>query len=110
MPASHGHWQQDHRSLGLARPAVSGVGPRSNAAAQRACMHVLGGRNTPAQTRQQLGQALRFAACMRSNGDPEFPDPSVRQGGVVLHMIGSDTPQGQPAVQTCERLTRYSAE
>src|SRR5215469_8868125 len=81
-----------------------------NAAAQRACLHLLGGRNTPAQTRQQLGQALRFAACMRSHGDPKFPDPSVRQGGVVLHMIGSATPQGQAAVQTCERLTRYSAE
>jgi hypothetical protein len=81
-----------------------------NAAAQRACLHLLGGQNTPVQTRQQLGQALQFATCMRSHGDPNFPDPSVRQGGVVLHMIGADSPQGQAVVQTCERLTHYAAE
>jgi len=89
---------------------LMGGSASQNAAAQRACLHLLGGRNTPAQTRRQLEQALRFAACMRSHGDLQFPDPSVRQGGVVLHMTGSDTTQGQAAVQTCEQLTSYSAE
>jgi hypothetical protein len=86
-----------------------GASSTQSAAAQQACRHLLGGQNAPAQQRQQIGQALRFSACMRSHGDPAFPDPAERQGGVVLHMIGANTPQGQAAVQTCQRLTHFTA-
>jgi hypothetical protein len=86
-----------------------GSSAAQRAAAQNACRHLLGGQNTPAQQRQQMGQALRFSACMRSHGDPAFPDPAERQGGVVLHMAGANTPQSQAAVQTCQRLTHFTA-
>jgi hypothetical protein len=86
-----------------------GASSTQSAAAQKACRHLLGGQNTPAQQRQEMDQALRFSACMRSHGDPAFPDPVERQGGVVLHMIGANTPQGQAAVQTCQRLTQFTA-
>jgi hypothetical protein len=86
-----------------------GASSTQSVAAQKVCRHLLGGQNAPAQQRQQMSQALRFAACMRSHGDLAFPDPVERQGGVVLHMVGANTPQGQAAVQTCQRLTQFTA-
>jgi hypothetical protein len=63
---------------------------------------------TAAQKQLHVGQALKFAGCMRSHGVPNFPDPSVAQGGVAVgfRMSGVDqnSPQFQAAVQACRKF------
>ena len=59
--------------------------------ADRACRHLLpnGGRMTVAQQQQALKHALKFSACMRAHGLPDFPDPSAAGGGVVMNLHGT---------------------
>jgi hypothetical protein len=53
-------------------------------AAQRACIHLWPYQPaTGAEQRQQLTEYLKFARCMRSDGVPGFPDPTVGSGGRV---------------------------
>jgi hypothetical protein len=69
----------------------SGVNPRSPAfqSAQRSCRSLLpfkGG--PPAMTAAERAAALRFAECMRANGQPDFPDPgSPAAGGSHLVLV-----------------------
>lgn len=91
---------------------VTGVNPRTTefAAASKACKHLLpgsGGRQ--AMTQQQVDSLLRFAACMRAHGYPDYPDPIVQNGGVIEKPLpgGIDTssPQYQAAEKTCNAST-----
>ena len=70
-----------------------------------------------AQQRQMEDQALRYAACLRSHGYPDFPDPTFQVGpgsfGVEFKVgppMGIDTksPQFQAAAQTCAKLTGFA--
>jgi hypothetical protein len=78
--------------------------------ADRACRHLLpnGGRMTVAQQQQALKHALKFSACMRAHGLPDFPDPSAAGGGVVMNLHGTglspQSPQFQAARQACRRF------
>lgn len=57
-----------------------------------------GGASAPAsQTPYQ--QAVAYAQCMRSHGDPGFPDPNSQ--GLFPHPAG---PQYQSATSTCDHL------
>ncbi|MEV7286204.1 hypothetical protein AB0O01_16790 [Streptomyces sp. NPDC093252] len=51
----------------------------------------------------QFDQALEFAACMRANGVPDFPDPQQSDGGVRMDAGGVDTesPEFQAAMEAC---------
>jgi hypothetical protein len=49
-------------------------------------------------------QLLQFAQCMRSNGVPNFPDPSAN-GAVSVQGVNTSSPQFQSALQTCETKT-----
>jgi hypothetical protein len=49
-------------------------------------------------------QLLQFAQCMRSNGVPNFPDPSS-SGEVNVQGVNTSSPQFQSALQTCETKT-----
>jgi hypothetical protein len=72
----------------------SGINPRSPAfqAAQKACAKFGGGG--PGQihmTEAQKLAALRFAECMRSHGEPNFPDPTYKPsagGRLILALRG----------------------
>ena len=66
------------------------------------------GNGPTAKERQQM---LAFAACMRSNGVPDFPDPDFSSGGATR--IGGpgnelpadmrpDSPQFQAAMEACK--------
>ena len=44
--------------------------------AQRACQHLLNTGVRRQKTAAEPAVALRFAECMRSHGDPHFPDPT----------------------------------
>jgi hypothetical protein len=79
-------------------------------AAMQACRKYLPGggppRMTPAQQAVWAKAMTRFAACMRQNGAPSFPDPSPSgifpQG--ALAKIGPSSPLAQEAFAACESL------
>jgi hypothetical protein len=77
------------------------------ASANNACEHLLpdDGRITAAQHQQIISRGLRYSACMRSHGIPNFPDPSTNgffSLGVIKGLgIDTSSPQFQSAHQTC---------
>jgi hypothetical protein len=90
----------------------SGIDPSSSRfqAAQRACAKFLpnGGQPpSPAQQAKMQQQALKFSACMRAHGVPNFPDPNFGSGGKIAIRIGSSSgidprsPQFQAAQKAC---------
>lgn len=79
--------------------------------AQKACQSLWPYQGpTQAQQRQQLAYALRFARCMRSNGVPDFPDPTTDpESGRVEFVISishdhfdPQSPQIQAKIPRCE--------
>jgi hypothetical protein len=89
---------------------VEGVNPSSSqfTAATAACASLLPKMDVPAMTEAQLREMVRKdvneAACMRTHGYPNFPDPTMRNGHpVLLPAPGTDTssPQFLAAVSAC---------
>ena len=83
-------------SGGPADPGVAGV---SSATA------------SPSQSATVSGEAeaLQYAACMRSHGVPDFPDPTVQNGSVGFSITAGDgvdqnSPQYQSARHACSSL------
>ncbi len=96
---------------------VSGVNPQSSQfqAASKACAKLApnGGKPpSPAQQAKAQESALKFSACMRSHGIPNFPDPEFHSGGVSLRIGGKggpggidpNSPQFKSAQRTCQPL------
>jgi hypothetical protein len=79
--------------------------------AQQACRKLLphGGQPSPAEQQQMRIHALAFSACMRSHGEPNFPDPQFGPGGRVSLKIGRGAgldprlPQFQAAQKACQK-------
>jgi hypothetical protein len=74
--------------------------------AQSACRNLLpngGSGPTPAQLQQDRAQALRFSACMRTHGVPNFPDPagSGRIPDPSSLGINQGSPKFEAANQAC---------
>jgi hypothetical protein len=93
-------------------PGLDMNSPRFKAA-ERACKHLLprGGDDTPSPQEQARGlqEALRYSACMRENGVPNFPDPKRNaEGGIDLSASGSlpdpSSPQYKAAEDACKEL------
>jgi hypothetical protein len=65
-----------------------------------------GGTGTGTNAKAGFNQGLKFAACMRANGVPNFPDPSA--GGGINISPGSglnpQSPAFQGAQKTCGKL------
>jgi hypothetical protein len=61
-----------------------------------------GGSGGGGVSQQQL---LAFAQCMRSNGVPDFPDPSANGAVSLPSGVDTSSPQFQSALQTCEAQT-----
>jgi hypothetical protein len=65
------------------------------------------GPQTPAEKATANSAALKYAACMRSNGVPNFPDPNG-QGLIQIKnatgTLDSSSPQFQQAESACKRL------
>jgi hypothetical protein len=83
----------------------NGVNPQSPQfqSAQRACSKLLPG-GTPAQQAQRVAQALQFARCMRSHGEPGFPDPDSQGSFKVGKGSGVDPSSSRyrAAQQACQ--------
>jgi hypothetical protein len=77
--------------------------------ANNACQHLLPKSKplTAAQQRQATTQALKYVACMRAHGLPNFPDPDVSANGVQFRGppgVGPNSPVFQSAQQACKKL------
>jgi hypothetical protein len=61
---------------------------------------------SPAEQAQDRAQLLEFAACMRANGLPKFPDPNPDGGLRIGRNSGVDpnSPQFKAAEKACETL------
>jgi hypothetical protein len=86
----------------------AGINPDSPqvAAASTACARLLV-PPSPAQLAQQTSELVRYAACMRAHGVPDFPDPSTSaNGGSSLSLTPGvvDSPDFQPAEQACHSV------
>jgi hypothetical protein len=82
-------------------------------AAEKACGELLprGGDDAPSpeEAEERLQEALAYAACMRENGVPTFPDPKTNaEGGIDLNAGDSDfdpfSPQFKRAEEACKEL------
>ena len=75
-------------------------------AAKAACyQYTPAGSETPAEKTAALAKAVKFAACMRSHGEPNFPDPdSDGQFEFTNSNIDTNSPQFQSAEKTCQTL------
>ncbi len=106
-----------HGDASMADPVVSGHSVRINVdpnaphftAAYNACRHLLANKGVPRNTITPAEQAdyLKAAACMRSHGIPNFPDPTFFYGGVSFQNrspIDTGSPQYKRAVATCQKL------
>jgi hypothetical protein len=86
---------------------VTGVNPQTAqfGTAMKACKHLLPGGGPGQMTRQQINNLVKFAACMRTHGFPDYPDPVVQNGRVGEQPLPSDidtsSAQFEAAQQTC---------
>jgi hypothetical protein len=75
-------------------------------AASTVCAHLLV-PPSPAQVAQQTRELVRYAACMRAHGLPDFPDPSVSSTGYASLGLTPgivNSPDFQPAEQACHSV------
>jgi hypothetical protein len=92
----------------------SGLDPKSPQfqAAQKACQKLLpnGGKPDAATQAKMQTQMLKFSACMRSHGLPNFPDPTFSNGGAQLSLGGKggglnpSSPVFQAAQKACQSI------
>jgi hypothetical protein len=82
-------------------------------AAQKTCQKLLpnGGKPDPAMQAKAQAQMLKFSACMRAHGLPDFPDPTFSNGGAQLKLGGGKagglnprSPVFQAAQKACQSV------
>src|SRR5262245_59477572 len=73
--------------------------------AQEACRKLLpnGGRPDPQAQAKERQQQLQFAACMRRNGVPKYPDPVFTANGGSTTSIGAGVDPGSPTFQAAQQ-------
>jgi hypothetical protein len=49
-------------------------------------------------------QALKFSECMRSHGEPTFPDPAANGSFNLPAGMNAESPQFQNAAKACQSL------
>jgi hypothetical protein len=77
-------------------------------AALNSCRKFLpdGGVSSPEQQAQEQAALLKFAACMRAHGVPEFPDPTVIGGRA--RFPESAIPRGSPRLGAAKKACRQT--
>jgi hypothetical protein len=74
-------------------------------AAAAACKSLAPVQNTSASNNTLQSQGLKYAACMRAHGVPNFPDPQPgSNGGFLITGVDPNSPQFQSAQQACQSL------
>jgi hypothetical protein len=89
----------------------SGIDPSSPQfqAAQKTCQKLLpnGGKANPADQAKAQAQMLKFSACMRAHGLPDFPDPKISGGGIQLSIgkgLNPNSPVFKAAQKACQSV------
>jgi hypothetical protein len=59
--------------------------------------------DSSSSSRDPMAQAIKFAACMRKHGVPDFPDPTTSGTGNVALLV-PDSPKAKAAQKTCRRF------
>jgi hypothetical protein len=49
-------------------------------------------------------QAVKFSECMRSHGEPNFPDPAANGSFTLPSGMNAESPQFQSAEKACQSL------
>jgi hypothetical protein len=89
-----------------------GVSQGTLQAAQNACAHLQPKSPLPDESVEEiLTKYLKFAACMRSHGVPDFPDPTVTGQSVGWTIPGSlvQTSRYQTAQHDCQEFSPIPA-
>lgn len=79
-------------------------------AADNTCNHLLpgGGGNNAAAQQRAINQWLKIAQCMRAHGMPNYPDPKVSGGSIVIGLsnagINVNSPQFKAAEHACKSV------
>ena len=110
---------RSHGALGFPDPTSQGTftvtqalinNPQIRSAAP-SCQNLApppGALQVPAALQRKLeSQALQYAACMRSHGVPNFPDPTIQNGLPEFRVAapaGGPAPQFQAPQRACQRL------
>jgi len=78
--------------------------PQFTAAKEACYKYTPAGSETPAEQATALAKAVKFAACMRSHGQPNFPDPSStgQFNFAPQDDINTNSSQFQSAQKTCQ--------
>ncbi|MGH3288328.1 MAG: hypothetical protein ACRDPD_27215 [Streptosporangiaceae bacterium] len=72
------------------------------------CSHLLpngSSSNNGQVTTQELSEGVTLAQCLRSHGEPSFPDPTVVNGSLTFAFTAVNTSQFQTAVNDCRSVT-----
>ena len=78
-----------------------------SAATMKACQSLLPPSMAgPAQGNMgtSTSQGLKFSACMRSHGEPDFPDPAANGSITLPSGMNAESPQFQNASNDCQSL------
>jgi hypothetical protein len=81
-----------------------GVSQSVMQAAMQACRKLIPGGGPPANSPQDIAADVKFAQCMRSHGEPGFPDPNGN-GVFVLNGIDPSSSAFQAAQKACKSVT-----
>lgn len=87
--------------------APPSVSPAVANAAAKACQKLLPpsmAQGPPTGSVGSNGQALKFSMCMRSHGEPTFPDPAANGSLTIPPGINPQSPQFQAAEKACQSL------
>jgi hypothetical protein len=97
--------------------AVSGapVGAAAQTTSGKAyltCQHLLpaGSSSSSSVSAQELAEGVALAQCLRSHGEPTFPDPTVVNGGLSFDFTGVTTSQFNAAVSACRSAVPAGVE
>jgi hypothetical protein len=94
-PSNHGDLAVNTNALGVSTSVLQ--------AGEKACASLKPGSQSGPITSQDLAEDLKFAECMRSHGEPDFPDPSSN-GSFKISPSSGISPQSstfQKADQAC---------
>jgi hypothetical protein len=94
----------------MAVPASIAQGNPHFSAAQRACrtLEPNGGAPQGAPSAQELARSVQFAACVRSHGEPSFPDPNRRGVFVIGPQVNTQSPQFEAAERACQAVRPHA--
>ena len=87
--------------------APPSVSPAVASAAATACQKLLPPSMALGSSKASPGsnaQALKFSECMRSHGEPDFPDPAANGSFTLPAGMNAESPQFQKAANACRSL------